>query len=169
MQNDVFCIATRRTTFHKKRQKTINKSSQNPLKLVVGGLQNVPPKNDHKKSQQKSQKCRKSMILGTPNFREITGVGRTFRHFFGFGRLWGSPGAQNGPKTSPKPSQDPSKPRFLMIFDRFWGRFLIDFLIFFVSFFEYFRCSLDAPTTQNAEHRTQVARWRGLPAGQFDI
>ena len=108
------------------------------------------------------------MILGTPNFGERTGVERTFRHFFGFGRLWGSPGAQNGPKTSPKPSQDPSKPRFSMIFDRFSDDCLIDFVIFFASFFVLFRGSLDAPTTQNAEHRTQVARWRGLPAGQLD-
>ena len=140
--------------------------------MVVGGLQNVPPKNDHKTSRQKSQKCRKSMIFGTPKNRERTGVERTFRHFFGFGRLWGSPGAQNGPKTSPQPSQDPSKPRFLMIFDRFSDDFSIDFWRVFVHFFVYFRMCLgrfwDAPTTRNAERRTQPARWRGWPAGQLD-
>ena len=121
-----------------------------------------------KKLNKNHKKCRTSMIFGTPNFGERTGVERTFRHFFGFGRLWGSPGAQNGPKTSPKPSQDPSKPRFLVILDRFSNDSLIDFVIFFASFFVLFRCSLDAPTTQTAEHRTQVARWRGLPAGQLD-
>ena len=109
--------------FTKNVKKRSKKTSQNHLKLVIGGLQNAPPKNDHEKSQQQPQKCGKSLILGTPNFGEITGVGRTFRHFFGFGRLWGSPGAQNGPKTSSKPSQDPSKPRFLMIVDRSWNDF----------------------------------------------
>ena len=57
--------------------------------------------------------------FGDPKNRERTGVVQFFRLFFGFGRLWGSPGAQNGPKTTPKPSQDLSKPRFLLIVDRF--------------------------------------------------
>ena len=42
------------------------------------------------------------MIWGTPNFGESTGVERTSRHFFAFGRLWGSLGARNGPKISQK-------------------------------------------------------------------
>ena len=105
------------------------------------------------------------MILGTPNFGEITGVERTFRHFFGFGRLWGSPG---GPKTP----RDPSKPRFLMIFDHFrsiFGRFLIDFwtildqfLIDFWSTVCLFLCAFSHATgslfrPHNTKRRTQNA------------
>ena len=118
-QNDVFCIATRRTTLHKKRQKNDQKIIPNSSK--IGGRRRPKHASEKRpqKSQQKSQKCRTTMILGPPKNKERTRVERTFRHFLGFERLWGSPGAQNGPKTSPKPSQDPSKPRFLVIVYRF--------------------------------------------------
>ena len=134
MQNNVVCIATRRTTLHKKRQKTIKKTSQNPLKLMVGALQNAPPKNDHNKSQQKSQKCRKSTILGTPNFGERTRVEPTFRHFLGSGFPWGTPRARNGPKTSPKCPRDPPKPQLLTIFDQYFVDFGSIFDLFRVAF-----------------------------------
>ena len=123
---------------------------------MVGGLQNTSPKNDHTKSQQKSQTCWKSMIFGTPDFGETAGVERTFRHSFGFGRLWGSPG---GPKTP----RDPSKPRFWTIFNDFWsifGWFLIDFWTIYDQLFAYFfvhfrmwlgRCFAPQHKTQNAE------------------
>ena len=134
-------------------------SCQNPLKLLVGDFKNEAPRNDPKNNQQKSQKCRKSMILGTPNFGEITGVEQTFRHFFGFGRLWGSPGAQNGPKTSAKPSQDPSKPRLLVILDRFSDDFDIFWEFFRLFFVCIFACVwvvvCNAP--RNTERRTQNA------------
>ena len=154
----------RRTTLHKKRSKTITKSCKNPSKFVVGGLQNAPPKNDHKQSQQKSQKkCRKSTIWGTPNFGGRTGVERTFRHFFGFGRLWGAFGAAPGRRMVPR--QPPSPPRTPPNLDV--CRFLIDFQTFFDRFMEFvrliFSCIFacvwvvvwNAP--HNTERRTQNA------------
>ena len=124
--------------FKEKHQKTIQKSSKNPLKLVLGGLRNTPPKNNHLKSQQKRKTCRKFTILGTPENGERTGVERTFRHFFGFGTPLGHPWAAECPKTSPKISQDPSKLRFLIIFDwfldDFWSTLGELFAYLFVDF-----------------------------------
>ena len=77
-------------------------------------------------------------MLGPPKNKERTRVEETFRHFFGFGRLWSSPGAQNGPKTSPKPSQDPSKPRLLAILNQFsddFDRFFKFVRLIFVCIF----------------------------------
>ena len=150
----------------------MKKTSPNPLKLVVGGLQNAPPKNDHKKSQQKSQKMLKIDDFGDPKLWGIHGGWANFSSLF-----W---------CRAPLGHQDPSGPLQTSIFDDCWSifaacwsifwHFWMDFWTIFGQLFAYFfvhfcmwlgRCF--APTTQNAERRTQPARWRGWPAGQLDI
>ena len=60
------CIANRRTTLHKKHQKSIQRLIQNPLKVVPGGLQNTPPKCMSKNNTKNVAKVVPRGVPGTP-------------------------------------------------------------------------------------------------------
>ena len=114
-------------------KKTIQKSSQNPLKMVSRGLQKTLPKNVYKKTTQKSQKNWKWTIFGCPRGGERTGNERTFGDFFGSGRPWDTPGAPLGAKMVPRPPPRASGTPPNLIFYNCWSIFDV-----FFSFFDGF-------------------------------